>query len=210
MTGSLVPRLLSRPLAALLGVSILLSSCGTGEGERGVAEEPPLRSTDLLISADDLPPGWSDSNSQGLDYRVEVCGVDLEPEDPVRATSIRFSRGPLGPFLEQHVRVYRSDVASGVVANLRAALTDCTEYAATGSRPDSPEARFAVEPLTVDGAPAESVAWRQTSQGDLPVTADVLLVPRGDAAVLLMSYALRATPDPEVLANAVAALPEAP
>ncbi|MGV3758837.1 MAG: hypothetical protein ACO1PW_04740, partial [Actinomycetota bacterium] len=59
----------------------------------------------------------------------------------------------------------------------------------------------------VDGAPEESVAWRQTSQGDLPITSDQLLVRRGDVAVLLVSYALRATPDPAVLADAALALP---
>jgi hypothetical protein len=194
-------------LAAALVALVVLTSCGSTDAGSSAQEEPLQRSGDFLITSEALPAGWGDSNSQGIDYRVSVCGVDIEPETPARATSVRFSQGPLGPFLEQHVRVYRSDVVSTVLADLRTALADCTEYAASGSRPDSPEAHFDVEPLTVEGAPADSVAWRQTNRGDLPVTADVLLVKQGDTAVLLMSYALRAAPDPAVLAGAVASLP---
>jgi hypothetical protein len=201
------------PRAALVAALALalLTACGADAGDLvGHADDDPgLRTSELLITKDALPDGWRDSNSQGLDYRTTVCGVDIEPSDPVRATSIRFSQGPLGPFLEQHVRIYGSGAeAGGVVEALRSALADCSEYTATGTAADSPEATFRVEPLTVPGAPPQSVAWRQTSQGQVPVTADVLLVGRGDAAVLLMSYALRAEPDPQVLASAAAAVPE--
>lgn len=193
--------------ALLAGV---LAGCGAAPGGVGSADdEPTLRTSDLLVSAGVLPDGWHDSNSQGIDYRTTVCGVDIEPVSPARATSIRFSEGPVGPFLEQHVRIYdEEDVAAEVIDALRSALRDCEGYVATGTASDSPEARFAVEPLTVPGAPADSVAWRQVSQGDVPITADVLLLRRGPAAVLLMSYALRATPDAAVLAGAAAAVPE--
>lgn len=194
-------------LAAALGLVVLLSSCGTDTPADPVAEDQATRSTDLLLTSEALPTGWGDSNSQGLDYRLTVCGVDLEPETPARASSLRFSEGPFGPFLEQHVRVYRTDVIADVVADLRTALPDCTGYTARGTHPDSAEARFVVEPLTVKGAPADSVAWRQTSQGELPITADLVVVRSGDSAITLMSYALRATPDPAVLTRAVAALP---
>lgn len=201
------PRLLRR-VAAALCLAGLLSSCGAGSSADTTAEDPATRSTDFLITSEALPAGWGDSNSQGLDYRLSVCGVDLEPETPARASSLRFSEGPFGPFLEQHVRVYRTDVIADVLTDLRTALTDCTGYTARGTRPDSPAARFSVEPLTVKGAPADSAAWRQTSQGDLPITADVLVTRTGDSAITLMSYALRDTPDPAVLARAVAALPQ--
>ncbi|NPC95262.1 hypothetical protein [Nocardioides sp. zg-DK7169] len=198
-------------LRVAVGVALLpalLSACGSGTSAGSPADDPAARSSDLLITSDALPAGWGDSNSQGLDYRLTVCGVDLEPETPARASSLRFSEGPFGPFLEQHVRVYRTDVIADVIADLRTALPGCSGYTARGTRPDSPTARFTVEPLTVKGAPPDSVAWRQTSRGRLPVTADVVVVRSGDAAVTLMSYALRDTPDPAVLARAVAALPE--
>lgn len=207
-------RLRNHPRTLLLALSLCLAAttaCGnatTPANGQDPAEE--MQISDLLISTRDLPEGWGDSNSQGVDYRVTVCGVDLEPAAPVKAISVRFSRGPLGPFLEQHVRVYDDDVASGVVEQLQEALPDCTEYEAEGNRPNGPTARFDVEPLTVAGAPSGSVAWRQTSKGELPITSDLLLVPRGKATVTLMSYALRDTPDPRVLEQALAALPDAP
>lgn len=203
-------RPLSR-IALCLGVAAVLTACGTVSGGGSVDDPddaPEERTADYLITSEALPTGWGDSNSQGVDYRTTVCGVDLEPTPPARATSIRFSQGPVGPFLEQHVRVYRSDVVSGVIEGLRTALPDCTEYVAKGTAPTSPSATFKVRPLVVENAPADSVAWRQTTTGRLPITSDILLVRRGNTAVLLMSYALRAKPDPKVLAGAVADLPE--
>lgn len=198
------------PLLALALAATAFSGCGE-EGTSSAAAQPdddrPTTAA-YLISADDLPEGWRDSNSQGVDYRVEVCGVDIEPVSPTNATSIRFAKGPVGPFLEQHVRIYDTDVASGVIADLREALPGCTEYTVTGLGGNHPTATFDVEPLTVEGAPDNSVAWRQTSRGDLPVTADLLLVGRGEAAVMLMSYAVRGTPPRAVLERAAAALPE--
>lgn len=212
MTTSSARRPALRSAVVAVIAATLLAGCGADAGDLvGDADDPAptLRTSDLLITEDALPPGWQDSNSQGIDYRTTVCGVDIEPDDPVRATSIRFSQGPVGPFLEQHVRIYDDDVAARVVDRLRAALPGCEEYSTTGTSPDSPTATFAVAPLTVPGAPADSVAWRQTSQGDVEITADVLLIRRGVAAVLLMSYALRSTPDPKVLEQAAAAVPEA-
>lgn len=184
------------------------AGCGAQEASDPTnAEETTVSTSEFLITAADLPEGWRDSNSQGVDYRVTVCGVDIEPQPPVRATSIRFSQGSVGPFLEQHVRVYGQDVASGVIAGLRDALPGCRSYEATGTAEGSPTATFTVEPLTVAGAPEDSVAWRQTSQGDVAITSDQLLVRRGDVAVLLVSYALKAIPDPAVLEQAARALP---
>lgn len=192
-----------------MGLLSLLTACGQAASPQDPGtNEPSARPADYLIDSGVLPKGWRDSNSQGVDYRVTVCGVDLEPEPPAFATSARFSEGPVGPFLEQHVRVYRQDVVSGVIAKLKKALPGCSGYTAKGTSADSPTAKFTVEPLTVKGAPAQSVAWRQTSQGELPITSDLVLVQRGDSGVLLMSYAIRKAPDPTVLEAAVAALPQ--
>ena len=192
-------------LAVVLGA---LSGCGTAKDD-AVGADVEERTSDYLITSEALPAGWGDSNSQGLDYRLTVCGVDVEPVEPVRAANIRFSEGPLGPFLEQHVRIYRDDEVSDVITALADALPGCDHYSAKGSAADSPEATFKVEPLTIKNAPADSVAWRQITEGDLPVTQDIVLVKRGDrTAVLLMSYAIRDTPDPAVLDGAVADLPE--
>ncbi len=210
------------PLRAALtvlavGSLALLTGCGTldarqpgANGPGSTTSGPTQRPGALLITHAALPSGqgWRDSNSQGVDYRLTVCGVDLEPVAPRAATSVRFSRGAVGPFLEQHVRVYERDETSAVITALQAALPTCTEYSAKGTRPDSPTATFTVEPLTVKGAGPDTVAWRQTSQGDLPITSDILITRRGNATVTLMSYALRGEPDTAVLSSALAALPK--
>lgn len=204
----------TRPLLSWgLALALVLGLPGCGSGRGGSADEADAalpRTSEFLLTAQDLPDGWRDSNSQGIDYRLSVCGVDLEPAPPARATSIRFSRGPVGPFLEQHVRVYRDDQVAGVIDALRDALPGCTEYTATGTDPDSPEATFMVRPLTVPDAPEDSVAWRQVSQGDVRIVSDILLVRRGTTGITLVSYALKDTPDPAVLQAAAAALPERP
>jgi hypothetical protein len=193
----------------VVGLLSLLTACGQAAAPQDAGtSEPAARPADHLIDSGVLPQGWRDSNSQGVDYRVTVCGVDLEPEPPAFATSARFSQGPVGPFLEQHVRVYRRDVVSGVIGQLEKALPGCSRYTARGTSADSPTATFTVEPLRVEGAPAQSVSWRQTSQGELPITSDLVLVRRGDTGVLLMSYAIRKAPDPAVLEAALAALPQ--
>lgn len=204
-TGSSLPA-----LVATLGlVSVLVACGGTGPDVAEDEVKASQRTSDYLIEVDALPPGWRDSNAQGIDYRVTVCGIDLEPLEPQQATSVRFSEGPVGPFLEQHVRIYDTDVVADVVAELRDALAGCTSYEAQGSSLTSPTARFSVEPLTVEGLTDSGVAWRQTSEGDLPVTSDIVLLDRGPVSVLLMSYVVRGTPDPEVLRQAVAAVPQA-
>ncbi|UDY23370.1 hypothetical protein [Nocardioides sp. Kera G14] len=182
------------------------SGCGTSAPSTRAADT--VSPSSLLVHVDDLPTGWRSSSSPGTDYRVTVCGVDLEPQAPEAVTSVRFAQSALGPFLEEHVRVYDSGrTIEDVAEELRAALRSCSSYAARGSDPASPTAHFSVEPLTVAGAPEDSVAWRQRPDGTVPITSDLLLVPHGDAAVLLMSYAIRDTPDPAVLARAAAALP---
>jgi hypothetical protein len=171
------------------------------------ASPSPTPTSPYALAVRDLPSGWRSSNSQGQGYRLTVCGVDIEPVAPTATSSQRFSQGALGPFLQQSIRVYRDDQVTPVVTALRQALAGCTRYQAKGDRPDSPTASFRVEPLDVPGLASTDVAWRQTSQGDLPITSDIVLARRGTSAVLLMSYALRTAPDPQVLATAYRALP---
>jgi len=211
-------RLTPGPSVALVAVqcavAVLVAACGSGSGKAvppaSAASASTGRPTDFAIAATSLPPRWRDSNSQGLDYRVTVCGVDLEPKPPLAATSLRFAKGPVGPFLEQHIRTYSDDQAARVIRALQKALPGCTRYEAKGSDPQSRTATFRVEPLTVEGATSESVSWRQTTQGRLPITSDLLLTHRGNTAVLFMSYVIKGKPDPAVLAKALEALPQRP
>lgn len=167
----------------------------------------PVPATALLLTAGDLPEGWRDSTTSDSGYRTTVCGVDLEPDPPVDTAKIRFARSGLGPFFEQHVRVYDSDTGSRVIHAVQAALPGCTRFEA--ANPDGSEsATFAVEPLVVDGLDAESVAWRQFPVTGTDVIADFLMTRRGNTVVVLLSYSLGEDPDPAAMAAALAAVPE--
>ncbi len=174
------------------------ASPGTGSGTGSSA------ATSALISAADLPAGFADSGGQSAGYRQQVCGVDLEPSAPARTASARFSQGPVGPFVEQRVRVYADDTASSVMARLRTALAGCDQYdlAATAS---APAASVAVEPLDLPQLGDESVGWRQVARSELPITTDVVLIRRGRTIVLVTSYALKAPPPTSTIEQAATA-----
>ena len=130
---------------------------------------------DRFIEAADLPGAWRDSEPPGPGFRQLVCGVDIEPTEPVDGGgAIRYSQGGLGPFLAQHVRIH-SDAATptAVVRDLKAALPGCSSYTTKGNREDSPSVRFDVEPLTVEGLPENAVAWRQTAAAGSRVDPDI-------------------------------------
>src|SRR4051812_21550860 len=62
----------------VVGLISLLTACGQAATpqDAGRTSEPSARPADYLIDSTVLPKGWRDSNSQGVDYRVTVCGVD--------------------------------------------------------------------------------------------------------------------------------------
>lgn len=200
-------------LVAALAAAGVLMIAGCGGRTDAAATDPPGdqaqgRAGSLLIQADDLPDGWRDSNVDEGAFRTTICGVDLEPVEPLAGSHVRFSQGPFGPFLEQHVRVYAdAGQPAAVAADLAAAVESCGTYTAKGTRPDSPAEVVKVRPLTVSGLPAGSAAFRQTAQGGDRLTNDMVFVPRGDALVAFVSYAVKGTPDAKVLDAALSALP---
>lgn len=125
---------------------------------------------------------------------MTICGVDLEPAKPLATGQRNWGRSTSGPYIEQHVRLYEGDTARTVIGGLHTTLPTCTEYTATDKRGTS---SFAVEPLTVPGAPRGTVAWRQrvsvavpgpTTPTNTQVVQDVAVVRRGAAVLLFNSY----------------------
>lgn len=188
---------------------LLLTSCGADDaGSAGTAApgSTPVATpaaSSLLVRAQDLPSGFRDSGGQDGGYRQTVCGVDIEPVPPVDSASARFSEGPLGPFVEQRVRVYAGD--TDVVSRVRAALEGCTKYSlpATAS---GPAAVLDVQRLDVPPLGDESVAWSQTARTDVPITTDVVMIRSGNTVALVTSYALKTPPDPDVVMRAAQAV----
>lgn len=187
-------------------VTVVLAACTpTPEPMQPPVVVPPAQ---YKITADDLPEGWRVSNPGGEGYRTTFCGVDLEPVAPVKTVRYRFTRSPVGPFLEQHVRAYADDTAAEVIAAIQAALPTCRESEAVGDG-TNPSVRFTVEALTLSataGADADTVAWRQQPVGG-GVVSEIVLTRRGAAAVLLMAYSVRGDPDRSALEAALAAVP---
>ncbi|MGN6299603.1 MAG: hypothetical protein ACTHN8_00735 [Angustibacter sp.] len=188
----------SARLALAVGaLTLVLTACGveSTDGVRpaaGVTGPRPAQA--LLVSASDLPDGFRDSGGQSPGYAQQVCGVDIEPTAPVRTADARFSQGPLGPFVEQRVRVYADDSATAMMARLRRALATCDHYDLPASA-TAPAARIDVRPLSLPTFGEESLAWRQTPRTTLPVTTDVVLIRSGRTVVLVTSYALKQAPD---------------
>lgn len=191
---------------------VLLGACGQARDTPDATNAPspsgPVSVHAYYIKAADLPGEWRDSNPPDPGFRQEVCGVDIEPTRPTSTGAIRVSQGGLGPFVNQHVRLYDDEAVSAtVVAELADALPTCTEYTTTGSGEDSPAVRFTVEPLSGAELPTGAVGWRQQGQGDdgPGVISDVVLLARDRAMVALVSYEVRGEPDSEVLDAAVEA-----
>lgn len=200
---------LSRVLRVAITLAAAVAVCAACGVEPGAVDpggprgaRPSARA--LLVDAADLPEGFADSGGQSPGYAQQVCGVDIEPSAPEQTASARFSKGPLGPFVEQRVRVYRDDSAVQVLHRLRQALATCDHYDLNATA-TAPAARFSVEPLTLPTLGEDSVAWRQTSRTSLPITTDVVLIRSGRTVVLLTSYALKQAPDADTIARAARA-----
>ncbi|GAB3590624.1 hypothetical protein GCM10027446_05890 [Angustibacter peucedani] len=199
-------RLTAVAVAVVVG-TLVVTGCGVEHRDDSVAPgatADAAAAQKVLVSPADLPEGFAASGGQSAGYRQTVCGVDIEPTPPVQQASARFSQGPVGPFVEQRVRVYPDDSATAVVAALRKALATCTSYQlpANGT---APAATMAVRPLDLPQLGDESVAWRQVPQTDLPITTDVVLIRSGRTVVLMTSYALKEAPPETTVKQAATA-----
>lgn len=173
--------------------------------------------TPLLVPTSALPSGWTATKARDTrGYRMSVCGVDLEPTEPVDGAQQNWQGSIAGPYLEQHVRVYPDATASKVVADLAKKIPGCRSYTAKDAKGKS---TFAVEKLTLKGAPSGTVAWRQKVPLFVPVAGatpsapptmrsvevvqDVAVRRVGAAVVLLNAYAVEKNPDDTVLVTAL-------
>ena len=198
------------------------SQIATMSGGNGLARR-------LVLGTGAVPAGWqvaAPRDSGG--YRMTICGVDIEPNAPVDGAQKRWQQTATGPFLEQHVRVYGDKTAATVVERLRRAVPGCSSYTATDASGGS--GSYRVSQLPVAGTRPGTVSWRQslrlpglgsptgTSGTSTPTPAasgplliqDVAVTRKGSSVVLLASYSVNVTPQPQVLTTAVAALNKIP
>ena len=195
---------------ALAGCLLTLAMVACRGSSEPAPAAPPVPAAHFQVPLEQLPAGWRTSNPSGTGYRTTFCGVDMEPAAPVDTAQYRFAKGPVGPFLEQHIRSYAGSTAAEVIGAIQTALPGCSQFEAAGDE-GSPAVRFTVEPLTLSSAAAsgpETVAWRQKPADGSGVASDVVLTRRGNAAVLLVAYSLRDEPDRDALTSALAAVPQ--
>lgn len=114
----------------------------------------------LLLSDNFLPAAWTGTTPRDSGgFRMTICGVDIEPKEPLDGASKRWQQTPTGPFLEQHVRVYQGGTARDVLAALKEAIPGCRRYTATDARGGS--SSFTVSPLSLRSATRDTIQWRQ-------------------------------------------------
>lgn len=114
----------------------------------------------LMLNETFLPVGWNTTEPRDSGgFRMTICGVDIEPNEPIDGATKTWQRAPTGPWLEQHVRVYDDNTARDVLAALKAAVPDCKRYTATDEKGGS--STFEVSPLTLRSATNNVVSWRQ-------------------------------------------------
>jgi len=194
-------------------VSPAASAQGTGTASApptasGSDAELEARATSRFIPLTALGEGWRESQPPPPGFGLTVCGVDIEPEEPLGSARQRFTKSAVGPFVAQYVQAHREGLADEVVRALQAALPTCTTFETRGESPTSPVTRFDIEPVDVGSVPGDTVVWRMTSQGEQPITQDVALVADGEFLIGVVSYVAGGPPDPAVVSSAVAAIPD--
>ncbi|GGL39598.1 hypothetical protein GCM10012283_22670 [Phycicoccus endophyticus] len=167
------------------------------------------RATAMLLPEGSLGDGWRLSDPPQPGFRMTICGVDIEPEQPRGVALRRFAQSGLGPFVVQYVEVHRDGLADEVVSALREALPGCTRFSSTGEAADSPEESFVVDEVRTEDVPEDTVVVRMTSQGEHQVTQDIAFVARGEFLVGLVSFVGGRPPDPGVIETALAHVPAA-
>lgn len=223
--GSMTMRNRSRAAAvvALLGV-MSMAACGDEQSPKSPPAAPPVSATGSATAAADdqalearaksrfLPDDafakpWRLSQPPQPGFRLTVCGVDIEPEEPRGSARRRFAQSSVGPFLSQYVQAHRDGLADEVVTKLKAALPSCTTFETKGESPSSPVSKFTIDKANFAPVPDNAVVWRMTSQGEHKITQDLALVADGEFLIGFVSIAAGNPPDATVITQAIDKLP---
>jgi hypothetical protein len=116
---------------SLFLVVAALAGCGPAVSAGPIAARPRLAADDLsrvLLSADDLPAGWTRLMAGTGDAATQISGCGSSTSTVRRQAAVAFSRGPLGPFLAEALA--STPAARAAVDNLRQVISECAQVAA--------------------------------------------------------------------------------
>ena len=118
-----------------------------------------------LLRDPNLPADWREVPADGPHYRTEVCGVQLDPEQPRDAAQVRWGSTNLLTYLESEVHLFEPGIGAELASAVDRAL-DCPGYGINAAGEELPfgEGEINVQVQRLDGAPAPWIAWTETTQ----------------------------------------------
>lgn len=113
----------------------------------------------------ELPPDWSAAPPDGPHYRTEVCGVQLDPQQPVDAVQRRWAYLD-AEYLESEVHLFADDRGRQAAAAALEAVASCPGYgvAEDGSETALGAGELDVTVTQVPGAPDGWAVWSETTE----------------------------------------------
>jgi uncharacterized protein YceK len=119
-------------VATLGGCGPMATTVSARAMARAVAPARVLTGDELpgvLLSAADLPPGWTEvlAGTANAASQVSGCGTTASTRDPQAA--VAFSKAVLGPYLAETLAVTPS--ARNTVERLRQVIADCAQVSVT-------------------------------------------------------------------------------
>jgi hypothetical protein len=162
---------------------------------------PPASHVNLsaaLLTAADMPSGWSQTNLNIDLATTQPCGQGIPVVDTAMAQEeVAFRQDRLGPYVAERVMAFARGAAEQAMNGTRALLDQCTEWK---GRHGGRELSFHVSPspLDVEGVGDEAIAVRLTIHGFaggsaaggllgslVSAASDLVVVRQGDYAFLV-------------------------
>jgi hypothetical protein len=185
-----------RLLAALAVGSAVLLGAATGSAERKPLSSAQLRAAQLTRA--DVPAGYVRSKSADTTGSTGGC-TSLEPfktAETARA-DITFTRGPLGPLLDEGIVEYRPGVARSTMTATRRDLDRCARFTQRNADGSTTHGTITREPFPELGndTVAARIHLRASGNGlPLTATADIVVVRTGDVIALVGQTAVFSEP----------------
>lgn len=118
----------------------------------------------LVLESLRLPEGWTKAPPDGPRYRTEVCGVQLDPEEPVDAVQRRWVYSDI-QYLESEVHLFPTSSGQEAAASVEEAVVGCEGYGVGADGAETPlgQGEYDVTIQVHDG-PQGWTVWTETTE----------------------------------------------